>query len=172
MFVYDFYMQTFVPFSDVYESARVLDLKRLGKQRVETLQIVLGVLRINLDGTPKTGRTWGDHTVGKMWAKNLHGLLVYQDAIVSEWREHSFKDTCWVKTKVAMHRAGVLHPDIDPLSTDMLPVWVQQEHPMPDWWGREDIHSSHRAALLSKNPEYYGQFGWKEAPVYNYVWPI
>ena len=165
-------MQTFVPFQDTYQTARVLDQKRLGKQRVETLQIFLGVLRINLDGSPKLGRTWGDHTVGKMWKDNLHGLLIYQDIIVSEWRERGFKDTCWVKSKVAMHRSGVLDPDIDPESTDMLPKWVRDEYEMPVWWGREDVHSSHRAALLFKAPEFYEQYGWTEEPVYNYVWPV
>lgn len=33
-------MQTFVPFPDFARSAAVLDDKRLGKQRVEVLQIV------------------------------------------------------------------------------------------------------------------------------------
>ena len=33
-------MQTFLPYSSFYQSARVLDRQRLGKQRVETLQIL------------------------------------------------------------------------------------------------------------------------------------
>ena len=33
-------MQTFTPYSDFEESLRALDLKRLGKQRVEVIQIV------------------------------------------------------------------------------------------------------------------------------------
>ena len=32
-------MQTFLPYPDYYQSARCLDNKRLGKQRVEALQI-------------------------------------------------------------------------------------------------------------------------------------
>jgi len=33
-------MQTFVPYANFSESAKVLDRQRLGKQRVETLQVM------------------------------------------------------------------------------------------------------------------------------------
>jgi Pyrimidine dimer DNA glycosylase len=46
-------MQTFLPYSDITESLRVLDDKRLGKQRVETFQIINAITgRPKLDGTP------------------------------------------------------------------------------------------------------------------------
>jgi hypothetical protein len=35
-------VQTFLPFSDFEASARVLDVKRLGKQRVECIQVLRG----------------------------------------------------------------------------------------------------------------------------------
>ena len=40
----------------------------------------------------------------------------------------------------------------------------------PWWWGGE-VHASHRRVLLSKNFEWYSQFGWTEEPVYAYYWP-
>ena len=33
-------MQTFLPYADFAQSAKVLDMKRLGKQRVEVLQLL------------------------------------------------------------------------------------------------------------------------------------
>lgn len=49
----------------------------------------------------------------------------------------------------------------------------------PFWLGNEKFHSSHRRALLYKNPEWYSKFGWKESPdipnekgKLNYWWPI
>ena len=36
-------MQTFLPYADLTESLRVLDNKRLGKQRVETYQIISAI---------------------------------------------------------------------------------------------------------------------------------
>ena len=38
-------MQTFLPYADFAESARALDQKRLGKQRVEVIQIVRALTR-------------------------------------------------------------------------------------------------------------------------------
>lgn len=34
----------------------------------------------------------------------------------------------------------------------------------PDWIKREDVLSSHRSALLYKDPFWYGRFGWSEEP--------
>lgn len=50
---------------------------------------------------------------------------------------------------------------------------------LPHWWGDERIHSSHRSALLFKDPEWYCQFDWEDEPIgpdpvtgkWNYVWP-
>jgi len=41
----------------------------------------------------------------------------------------------------------------------------------PPWFGNEDFHRSHRAALLAKDPEWYSRFGWKEKPNIEYVRP-
>jgi hypothetical protein len=38
--------------------------------------------------------------------------------------------------------------------------------------GHHDFHSSHRAALLYKDFEWYSQFGWCEQPQLHYLWPI
>lgn len=43
---------------------------------------------------------------------------------------------------------------------------------MPPWLGDERLHSSHRGALLWKNHEYYKQFGWQDAPLLDYYWPL
>jgi hypothetical protein len=32
------------------------------------------------------------------------------------------------------------------------------------------FHSSHRANLLKKEPEFYNQYGWTEDPLDPYVW--
>lgn len=42
---------------------------------------------------------------------------------------------------------------------------------LPPWFGDERIHSSHRAALLYKDFNYYKQFEWKEKPEMRYYWP-
>jgi hypothetical protein len=50
-------MQTFLPYNDFVKSARVLDYKRLGKQRVEGMQIINAITGINRkDGKPYKGQ--------------------------------------------------------------------------------------------------------------------
>lgn len=135
-------MQTFVPFADLQKSASVLDRQRLGKQRVETYQL----LRVN------TGLVngWYNHPAAKMWRHNVPGLIAYGVAICNEWLDRGYKDTCLEKI------LSFGEPDFSDL---------------PYWWGVEEVHSSHRSSLLFKNPEYYSQFGWTEAPTYGYIWP-
>ena len=43
---------------------------------------------------------------------------------------------------------------------------------MPHWWGDKRLHASHRANLLRKKPEWYGQFNWRESPYEGYWWPV
>lgn len=138
-------MQTFLPYPDFIDSAKVLDNKRLGKQRVECLQI----LRASAD--PTYG--WQNHPAVKMWRG--HGRWLhhhYMAAIVSEWLRRGYKDTCYEK-------ARFLTNDWDSLSA-------------PHWIGRADFHASHRSNLLRKDPVYYSQFGWTEPNNLPYIWPI
>jgi len=57
-------MQTFLPYSNFYESAKVLDQKRLGKQRVEVLQL-LNSIKASKEDRPYKG--WKNHPCRKMW---------------------------------------------------------------------------------------------------------
>ncbi len=49
---------------------------------------------------------------------------------------------------------------------------------LPPWFGDERLHASHRAALLSKNFNWYSQFSWSEQPMiqingrWPYFWPV
>ena len=52
-------MQTFLPYKDFTKSAKALDNKRLGKQRVEVKQILNA-----LDGKSKG---WTNHPATNMW---------------------------------------------------------------------------------------------------------
>lgn len=135
-------MQTFIPYPSIAMSAAVLDYRRLGKQRVETYQI----LRANLGITDG----WKTHPAARMWADNPHGLIAYGVAVCDEWISRGYKDTTRDKI-LALGR-----PDIND---------------MPLWWGEEAIHSSHRSNLLRKDSLYYAQFGWDDDPTAEYVWP-
>ena len=73
-------MQTFLPYPDFHESAKVLDMKRLGKQRVETLQILKG--------------SWPNHPASKMWRGHRQVLAAYGVEVCKVWRSYGYKDSC------------------------------------------------------------------------------
>lgn len=139
-------MQTFLPYADFAKSAECLDYKRLGKQRVEVLQLLRA-----LHGETKG---WVNHPAAKMWRLYTNYLVEYGNAICSEWTHRGYKDTCLdkiVKYYLQPSRRG---------------------YPYPPWLGDESFHASHRSNLLRKNREYYGRFGWTEPDNLPYVWPV
>ena len=139
-------MQTFLPYKDFAQSAAVLDRQRLGKQRVETLQVMNALI------DPMYG--WRNHPAVKMWRGYASALLRYQEAVCNEWTSRGYKDTCLDKTRLAVAQSGLMLDDI-----------------MPDWLGNEDIHRSHRSNLLRKFPEHYAQY-FDDVDNLEYVWPV
>jgi len=137
-------MQTFLPYPDFAASAKTLDMKRLGKQRVETMQLLRTI----------TGRSlgWQNHPAAKMWKGYAPALLSYGMAICDEWLGRGYKDTCKDKMLALL-----------PLSpAPLLPAWI----------GDPAVHASHRSNLVRKDPVWYGQWGWEEGPALPYVWPV
>src|SRR5215210_6341749 len=149
-------MQTFLPVADFEESARLLDSPRLGKQRVETLQ-VLRALEL-----PDYG--WASHPVVRMWRGRTPALVLYGLAMVRVWRGRGFSDL--TRTQIAEFApeiAGAGQADL--AASGLLPSWV----------GDEALHLSHRSNLLAKDPGFYRplfaeRFG-PEPDDLPYVWP-
>ena len=129
-------MQTFLPLADFTESARLLDNPRLGKQRVECLQ-VLRALEL-----PDYG--WANHPVVTMWRGYTAGLVVYSLAMVRIWRERGFADT--TETLIA---------EFAPDAARMTQAEAAAAGLLPSWVGDEELHLSHRSNLLAKDPEFY-----------------
>lgn len=77
-------MQTFLPYRCFTLSAQVLDNKRLGKQRIEGVQILNCLL----------GKTngWQYHPAVQMWRGHENALREYINAVVKEWRSRGFKN--------------------------------------------------------------------------------
>ena len=121
-------MQTFLPYPDFIQSVKVLDYRRLGKQRVETFQ----VLNILLERTPTKG--WRNHPVTLMWTGYEEALKLYQNYTILEWIDRGYNNN--------MKFEDVNHSSI---------VY-------PDWFGQDLFHRSHRSNLLRKDYEYYCQY--------------
>ena len=129
-------MQTFLPVADFAESARLLDSPRLGKQRVETLQ-VLRALEL-----PDYG--WVTHPVVRMWRGRTAALVVYGRAMVAEWRRRGFADS-----------TDRLIAEFAPETADASQAELAAAGLLPKWVGNEELHRSHRSNLLAKDPGFY-----------------
>jgi hypothetical protein len=149
-------MQTFLPVADFEDSARLLDPARLGKQRVETLQI-LRALEL-----PDYG--WAAHPAVLMWRGRTPALVAYGLAMVRVWRERGFADS-------TQGLIGEFAPSVTTASQGELAVAGL----LPSWVGHEALHRSHRSNLLAKDPDFYRtrfaeRFG-PEPDDLPYVWP-
>lgn len=145
-------MQTFLPDPDFDESARLLDTARLGKQRVETLQI-LRALQL-----PDYG--WAAHPAVLMWRGRVPALVAYGLAMVGAWRERGFADT-------TAEQIAEFAPEAAQLGQSGLADAGQ----LPSWLGDEALHRSHRSSLLAKDPDFYRERFGSEPADLPYVWP-
>lgn len=135
-------MQTFLPCASFEETARILDYRRLGKQRVEGLQI------LNIIQMPDYIGGWMNHPAVKMWRGYDMALKLYVNTMIAAWTQRGYRNT-------------MQYYDI---RTDEL------EYPW--WCGDLRFHDSHKSNLLRKYPAYYRQFGWDVSDDLPYVWPV
>ncbi|MFC5823084.1 MSMEG_6728 family protein [Nonomuraea insulae] len=149
-------MQTFLPYPDFAATAAVLDPLRLGKQRVESLQI--------LRALTVPGYGWRHHPAVKMWTGYEEALVRYGLEICGHWCSMGRPDTCaaTMTTELARHRdAPGVRPQADLAAAGELPPWL----------GDEKLHLSHRSALLRKDPSFYRPLFGDEPDDLDYVWP-
>lgn len=134
-------MQTFLPFPDFIDSAYVLDYKRLGKQRVETWQIIRA-----LRGETKG---WVNHPAVKMWRGYESALALYGVVVCAIWKDRGYNDTMLPRF------ARLLDGNVT----------------MPDWIGDERFHRSHQSNLIRKDHDHYAPFFPGVPDDLEYVWP-
>jgi hypothetical protein len=131
-------MQTFLPYPDFRESMRVLDTKRLGKQRVEAMQI--------LNALEGRSAGWVNHPATKMWRGHEPALRQYLRESILEWQRRGYRNTMQIPDEFgtylapswlgrpdvhASHRSNLLRKDADWYGqfgwsepTDLPYVWV------------------------------------------------
>jgi hypothetical protein len=90
-----------------------------------------------------------NHPTRLMWENYPNHLEMYLFSVVNEWLHR---------------RLGLFELHFG--------KQVDYSENSPSWLKDERLYSSHRAALLFKNPTHYSQFKWIETPGINYFWPI
>ncbi|BBA98413.1 hypothetical protein RVR_4581 [Actinacidiphila reveromycinica] len=152
-------MQTFLPYEDFEAVARVLDPLRLGKQRVEAIQV--------LRGLTVPGYGWRHHPAVRMWTGYEEALVRYGLEICRVWTEAGRADTC----------AETLRRDLPARARASRKARVRSEAELardgdlPPWLGDPAFHLSHRSALVTRAPEHYRRH-FPDVPTgLPYVWP-
>lgn len=135
-------MQTFLPLVDFGASARALDYRRLGKQRVEALQLIRAL----------EGRTqgWRNHPAAKMWEGHLRYLAAYGLAMSDEWIARGYNDT---------------------IRGEFVSTMQRHTGTSPSWLGDPEFHRSHQSNLVRKLPSHYGPLFPGVPDNLPYVWP-
>jgi len=139
-------MQTFLPYANFEKSARCLDYRRLGKQRIEAKQLLMILL-----GESK-GTGWSNHPACKMWKGYPGALALYGYTICAEWRRRGYKDT-------------LLEYFLEHIDTNI------NKTSYPPWVGNRKFHRSHKSNLLRKDKLYYSKYKWNVPDNLEYVWP-
>jgi len=135
-------MMTFLPYSDFIKTAKCLDYRRLGKQRVEAWQIYQAITNSNYG--------WQNHPIVNMWRGYEQALLRYGMAICEEWKSRNYKDNM--------------------LDLFIKNYNINKDIGNPKWINNKQFNASHRSNLLRKDKDYYGKFNWKEPDNLPYLW--
>lgn len=92
------------------------------------------------------GGGWSKHPATRMWYPYPAALTHYGNVMIREWMARGYKNTM-----------------------QLLPT--PDRFTYPAWLGSTAFHQSHQSNLLSKDWEYYSQFGWEVQPGLPYIWP-
>ncbi|MBC2933105.1 MSMEG_6728 family protein [Nocardioides sp. zg-1228] len=149
-------MQTFLPYPDFEASARALDQKRLGKQRVETIQVVRALT--------VPGYGWANHPATLMWKGHEEALGRYGLTCCVVWLELGFGDTCAATIAADLAEAGITSVRTQPE--------LAAAGALPAWLGDPALHLSHRSALVRKDPDLYRERFPGVPDDLPYAWPV
>lgn len=138
-------MQIFLPYDDPIKVAKILDNKRLGKQRIEVWQILKNLL-IEKD-------RWYNHPAVKLvYSYEAWFTKIYFKAMLDEWKRRGYKNTKSIQNYLTC------------LS------YVKNINPVKPHWLRDEFCKRHQSNLLRKNYYYYSQFFKNVPDNLEYLW--
>ena len=136
-------MQTFLPYRNYEDSAKVLDSVRLMNQRRESMSLITSI---------ENNSGWINHPCAKMWTPYLYQLSLYSVYICIECLSRGFNDKClsFFEDKLEIYRSNKT---------------------VPHWLGNKHLHLSHQSNLLRKDQKYYSKFFPGVVNFLPYYWP-
>lgn len=154
-------MQTFLPFGCVERSLRRLDHKRLHKQLIEAIQILQCLAALKRGEEPR----YRNHPAVLMWSGHETFLRYYACMCAKVIKDST--------RRVSDGQPYDTTKCVNALLNE-LGGWLE-EAPLsnaPSWFGREEFHGPHRAALFRKRPEFYSEFKEDSTRWTEYHWPV
>ena len=142
-------MQTFLPLPSFEASARILDYRRLGKQRIEARQL-LRAIHDEHNG-------WHRHPAVRMWREYTAALTEYGNVIIHEWCRRGYVNNLdfisngpvilpyWLGDERlhASHRSNLLRKDAEYYGQF---GWTEPPN-LPYFWPLEKQRASKRGIL-------------------------
>lgn len=183
-------MQTFLPYADYAQSAAALDQKRLGKQRVETLQIMQVLLGERLITSDKVSyfvkvlnedeelvvveRTRRIPRPKALWEREKMTSKGWRNhPAVTMWRGHELE---LLKYQEAICNEwtsrGYKDTCLEKTEELVRPHRDRLSEGKPDWLGGDKFHLGHKSNLKRKNEEFYSELWPKIASDLPYEWPV
>lgn len=141
-------MQTFMTHDNYVDTAKALDVKRLGKQRVEAFQI-LKALRGEYNDTG----AWVNHPATVMWRGHEYELALYGLTVSVEFYERGYDGYAM------MMKFTDLCNELQSSNRESYPWWVNNEL----------LRITHQSNLMRKDDTYYSFDVPQNMP---YVWPL
>lgn len=169
------------PISNILYTAKILDDRRLGKQRVEAMQII--------DAIEKDGKGWKNHPATAAWRYRpierlsdtgldiadsvpteinesiqkayLPALKLYHDIMIREWVDRGKNNNM-----------EVFYTD-EEYQSFIKGMW-KNSIPFPEWCSIDSVQYSHATRLIQKDPGHYTPIFIdlpNEYLDYGYIWP-
>lgn len=190
-------MQTFLPYPDFKKSASVLDNKRLGKQRLECLQILRTLWFGRRQKLCCSLKCYNRNSKGEIinytiisniyhWKKRKcpycgstnyieYKTPWYNHPAVQMWKGYEvhlydyLSQICYEWTIVRGYQDSILSKSLELLE------WCcnsSDKDVLPFWLGNNKLHLSHQSNLIRKKPDYYRPiFGYDIPDDLRYFWP-
>lgn len=151
-------MQTFMTSSNFTEVSKMLDNKRLGKQRLESIDIYAilqypnSVTNMNDRQKEYLYKRYRHHPIVKMWKGYEKALLIYGLEMCKEWINRGFNSTIHTTFENELNKLK----DVELI--------------FPDWINNIQLNISHQSNLLRKNKDYYIKYFNNVQDNLPYIW--
>jgi hypothetical protein len=156
-----------LPYADFKRSAQVLSHKDVVWQRDVAWNVLT---RIISGDTVDSGVA--------MWKRYGLSLTTHTLILCDEMRARGFNEglrdivlarVCDVAGVSVETLEATCHQDV--LESDVVQE-ISGRRMLPFWFGRNEVHLSHQAELLRRNPPWYQQFRWAADKHTELVWPV